>query len=111
MDTEGIAIRSLQSVALGQPPSCVEFLPSHQDFFVVGTYHLHKNLKKGEDLSANDSQATSNAQSRSGSLVLLNLEKSNLYACISWCSIIEPSTAAPLLKAAFLKQYRIPSDP
>lgn len=93
MTSEGLAIRSLQSVALDQPPSCVEFVPSHQGFFVVGTYHLDTDLEKEEDFSANDSQRTVK-QSRSGSLVLLNLEKSNMYACISWYSMIEPSTAA-----------------
>ena len=80
MTLEGLAIKSLQNVTLDQPPSCVEFLPSHQDFFVVGTYHLHASLEKGEDLSSNESQATVNAQSRSGSLVLLNWESSNMYA-------------------------------
>lgn len=65
------------------PPSCLEFVPNHPDYFVVGTYTLAEQQEENgsapartedEDQDGED-QDTQNAipQSRSGSLILYKL--------------------------------------
>lgn len=76
MASEGRTVKSTQTHILEKPPSCIEFLPSNQDFFLVGTYYLDSGAGQ-ED--TND-QATNLAQSRNGSLLLFKLEETNMYA-------------------------------
>ena len=63
---------------LDQPPSCIEFSPTHPDLFVVGTYLLEST---GEgDGGGEDAQSPSGrAQKRRGSLLLFGLQGERLY--------------------------------
>ncbi len=74
MTSEGPLIQSDYSMTIDAPPSCLEF---HSiDHFVVGTYSL--NLGDHENLArdGNDDQAAEQReQSRSGSLILFNLDR------------------------------------
>jgi diphthamide biosynthesis protein 7 len=48
-DVEGTRqIKSLHTLIFDKPPCCLEFLPNHRDYFIVGTYNL---VKEGEDVS------------------------------------------------------------
>ena len=76
MASEDHVINSTQTNILEKPPSCIEFLPSNQYFFLVGTYYLDSGAGQ-ED--TND-QATNLAQSRNGSLLLFKLDETNMYA-------------------------------
>jgi len=74
MTSDGPLIQSGYSMVIDAPPSCLEF---HSiNYFVVGTYSLklgdHENLAQDD----NDDQATEQGkQSRSGSLILFNLDR------------------------------------
>jgi len=74
MTSEGPFIQSDYSMIIDAPPSCLEFHST--DYFVIGTYSLelvdHENLARDN----NDDQATEQGkQSRSGSLILFNLDR------------------------------------
>lgn len=62
-------LRSLTSIILELPPSCLEFCSAFPDLFVVGTYYLEQD--------AND-QSGSLPQERRGSLLLFRLEGQEL---------------------------------
>ncbi|KAI4597820.1 hypothetical protein KJ359_004097 [Pestalotiopsis sp. 9143b] len=65
-------IRSLVTLTLDLPPSCIEFCPAYPDYFVIGTYDLQKEeaaLAGGDDDESNVQQS----QTRHGSLVTFRL--------------------------------------
>ncbi len=63
------ALRSLTSITLELPPSCIEISSAFPDLFVVGTYYLEQQT--------ND-QSGSLPQERRGSLLLFRLAGQNL---------------------------------
>jgi diphthine methyl ester acylhydrolase len=71
--------QSLWSTTLELPPSCIAFCPTEPDLIVVGTYYLHNATSQREKREHNDDEtvsgadATSAAQSRSGSLLLYQI--------------------------------------
>ena len=66
------SINSITSKLLDLPPSCVEFAPCQQEYFVIGTYYLEPNDEHEE--SNREAQ-----QARRGSLILFRLQGHNLY--------------------------------
>ena len=81
MASKGGVVEPEQGIVLDAPPSCLEFSPLNQEYFVVGTYSLesgnHADVAR-EDSS--DGAIDNRTQSRSGILVLFNLERDKLYA-------------------------------
>ncbi|KAI1371019.1 hypothetical protein F4677DRAFT_436932 [Hypoxylon crocopeplum] len=79
MDTQEQNIVPLRSLTLDLPPSCIEFCPSHPDYFVVGTYNLHKEDEPDADIPIGDDeqQTRKHSQTRNGSLVLFKLSGSS----------------------------------
>ncbi|KAI1478566.1 hypothetical protein F4774DRAFT_385356 [Daldinia eschscholtzii] len=78
MEVHGRGITPLKSLTLDLPPSCVEFCPSHPDYFVVGTYNLQKEDKTEADITTetdDEIQQVKKTQTRNGSLVLFKLLK------------------------------------
>ncbi|KAI1804624.1 hypothetical protein F4811DRAFT_519206 [Daldinia bambusicola] len=78
MDVQGRGITPLKSLTLDLPPSCIEFCPSHPDYFVVGTYNLQKEDKDKADADMtteadDEPQQIKKTQTRNGSLVLFKL--------------------------------------
>ncbi|KAL0257818.1 Prohibitin-2, subunit of the prohibitin complex (Phb1p-Phb2p) [Diplodia seriata] len=69
------SIKSIRSLTLDIPPSCIEFVPGHPELFVVGTYYLEKN-NDGENTTAE--QIDGQPQQRTGSLLLFKLEGNEL---------------------------------
>lgn len=80
MAQEGQLINSLQTLILDLPPSCIEFCPAYQDYFVVATYDLQKDDKEqtAED-SEQQEQQQQHHQTRNGSLVLFRLAEGKVY--------------------------------
>jgi diphthine methyl ester acylhydrolase len=83
------SIKSKASLVLELPPSCVEFWPQFSEWAVVGTYYLERNesqahgntaLQTNEGDSSRDSTLHEQmpSQQRSGSLVLLKVERDNM---------------------------------
>jgi len=69
-------IKSISSLTLEEPPSCIAFCPTQPDYFVVGTYLLHEAKDGGTSAcegTENDHDASAPAQKRSGSLILYRL--------------------------------------
>lgn len=65
-----MSITSEKSTVLDIPPSATAFCPSHPEFYVVGTYFLHRN---------EDGQEPSDGpQKRTGTLILYRLEGTEL---------------------------------
>jgi diphthine methyl ester acylhydrolase len=62
------SIPSPFSLILDFPPSCVAFVPTQPQYFVVGTYFLHP-----KDEQHSGDKADKEAQRRSGSLILYKL--------------------------------------
>ena len=58
------------------PPSCVAFSPLYLDYFVVGTYYLDKDADVNDETS--EPSAEKSSQSRSGSLILFQLDGDNM---------------------------------
>ena len=56
--------KSLTTVFLDQPPSCLEFCPETQDHFVVGTYLLSETKNEGGSIQ----------QTKTGSVQLWKLD-------------------------------------
>ncbi|KAK0648802.1 hypothetical protein B0T16DRAFT_408852 [Cercophora newfieldiana] len=76
-------ISSTRSLQLDLPPSCVEFCPASQNYFLVGTY----NLQKDEELAAanveqsgNETQGAGPAkpQTRNGSILAFRLAEKTI---------------------------------
>ncbi|KAI0154077.1 hypothetical protein BJ166DRAFT_555966 [Pestalotiopsis sp. NC0098] len=65
-------IRSLVTLTLDLPPSCIEFCPAYPDYFVIGTYDLQKEeaAQAGEE---DDKSNVQQSQTRHGSLVTFRL--------------------------------------
>lgn len=71
-DEPAPSFKSTTRTQLDLPPSCIEFAPGQQEYFVVGTYHLEsKDEHEAENREAE--------QTRSGSLILFHLQGDNLY--------------------------------
>lgn len=85
------SIRSLSSLVLGLPPSCIAFCPTYPQYLVVGTYFLHPKTNKqaepqesvssprirqdAESEASDDvEEVVAEVQQRSGSLVLYHVE-------------------------------------
>ncbi|KAG5937897.1 hypothetical protein E4U60_001626 [Claviceps pazoutovae] len=78
-------IASTAHVTLDLPPSCVQFCPSDDRFFVVGTYNLEKDSAQTRSVVALDQNSHeeedlnfSAPQSRNGSLLLFLIDGSSL---------------------------------
>ncbi|KAK6854743.1 WD-40 repeat-containing protein [Apiospora arundinis] len=75
-------VHSQQSLTLDLPPSCIEFCPTHPQYFVVGTYNLQKDDgAPTEDINADSDDdddtiqvAARQSQNRNGSLVVFQLD-------------------------------------
>lgn len=78
-------LSSLRSLNLDLPPSCIAFHPTLSDYFVVGTYFLHKEediLPNAEEESScdegyGDGKGATTGQRRSGSLILMKFLHNN----------------------------------
>lgn len=71
------SISSIERLTLGLPPACIAFCPSEPEYFVIGTYHLHRKENQagedsGEDALGSPSQAEQ--QKRSGTLELFRVQ-------------------------------------
>ncbi|RMY29182.1 hypothetical protein D0866_08875 [Hortaea werneckii] len=71
------SISSVERLTLDLPPACVAFCPTEPEYFVIGTYHLHRKENEagedsGEDASGSPSQAEQ--QKRSGTLELFRVQ-------------------------------------
>ncbi|KAL1633500.1 hypothetical protein SLS56_002885 [Neofusicoccum ribis] len=69
------SIKSIRTLTLDIPPSCIEFVPNHPDLFVVGTYFLEK--KDGDEGDAAE-PPSDQPQQRTGSLLLFRLDGDEL---------------------------------
>jgi diphthine methyl ester acylhydrolase len=65
-------MKSLVTLTLELPPSCIEFCPAFPEYFVIGTYDLQKDegAQANEEISATNQQQS---QTRHGSLVTFRL--------------------------------------
>lgn len=81
-------IRSLVTLTLDLPPSCIEFCPAYPDYFVIGTYDLQKEeaAQAGEE---DDKSNAQQSQTRHGSLVTFRLTGEKVYVIPSPTTIIE----------------------
>ena len=66
-------LTSRASLVLDLPPSCVQFCPSHADYFVVGTYNLKQGGEGAEGVKG-DKPDGNKSQSRNGSLLLFRID-------------------------------------
>ncbi|KAI1181010.1 hypothetical protein F4777DRAFT_182897 [Nemania sp. FL0916] len=78
MEAKARAIKSLRSLTLDLPPSCIEFCPAHPDHLVIGTYNLQTEepaTEEGNENSDNEAnyKKPKKPQSRNGSLVVFRL--------------------------------------
>lgn len=77
-------IASTAHVTLDLPPSCVQFCPSDDRFFVVGTYNLEKDSAQTRSVAVDrnsheeEDLTFSAPQSRNGSLLLFLIDGSSL---------------------------------
>ncbi|KAK1580246.1 uncharacterized protein LY79DRAFT_521226 [Colletotrichum navitas] len=74
-----VAVASKQSLVLDLPPSCIEFCPSHPEYFVVGTYNLVKDEEPQDEAEGAGSSVAKKAQNRNGSLVVFRLASSSVH--------------------------------
>ena len=68
------SITSIASTVLAAPPSCVAFVPHHENIVIVGTYSLHEASSESESNERTEGISVANkneSQSRSGSLIIL----------------------------------------
>ncbi|KAI1207445.1 uncharacterized protein F4807DRAFT_434637 [Annulohypoxylon truncatum] len=80
MEKQGRSITPLRSLTLDLPPSCIEFCPSHPEYFVVGTYNLQRGSEDPGTVAEGDEeqeQATKSVQTRDGSLILFRLAETD----------------------------------
>lgn len=66
------SIRSLLTLTLDLPPSCIEFWPRDSQYAIVGTYNLEK--EDGQGLSDPAQHEGRKSQQRNGSLILVRVE-------------------------------------
>ncbi|KAI9796444.1 MAG: hypothetical protein M1825_000623 [Sarcosagium campestre] len=64
-------IKSLATLILDLPPSCIEFSPLHPDYLVVGTYYLDQH--DTQNIADNSKGSQKTLQQRSGSLILCRI--------------------------------------
>jgi diphthine methyl ester acylhydrolase len=69
-------VKSLLTLTLDLPPSCIEFCPSYPGYFVVGTYDLRKD---DAQVSNEEEPASQHLQIRNGSLVTFRLTGEKVY--------------------------------
>lgn len=71
-------VSSRESLVLDLPPCCVQFCPSHPQYFVIGTYNLEKDENAGDQGSEtsgdNSVSETRTHQNRNGSLVVYHTD-------------------------------------
>lgn len=72
------SIKSLCSLTLDLPPSCIEFWPSDSEYAVIGTYNLEKQTEQ-EQPDAPQDEGQKKSQSRNGSLILVHVDGDNVY--------------------------------
>jgi hypothetical protein len=72
------SIKSLCSLTLDLPPSCIEFWPSDSEYAIVGTYNLEKQTEQEQPDAAQDGEQKK-SQSRNGSLILVHVDGDNVY--------------------------------
>jgi diphthamide biosynthesis protein 7 len=76
------SIKSLCSLTLDLPPSCIEFWPSEPEYAVAGTYNLEKQTEQEQADAAQD-EGQKKSQSRNGSLILVHVDGDNVYVAMS----------------------------
>lgn len=86
-------ISSSCSTVIDIPPSAVAFCPSHPEYYVVGTYFLHR--------TAEGEQPSDAPQKRTGTLILYRLEGTQLYV---GTSLVE------ICNLAIMKQHLLTVD-
>lgn len=74
MNSPPLTLKSNLTIFLDLPPSCLEFVPFLQNYFVVGTYFLESSSANN-----NDSTIKEITQKRSGSLNLYRLQNNEMY--------------------------------
>ncbi|KAI6844557.1 WD40 repeat-like protein [Hortaea werneckii] len=72
------SISSIERLTLDLPPACIAFCPTEPEYFVIGTYHLHREENQASENSDGDASASpsslSEQQKRSGTLELFRLQ-------------------------------------
>merc|ERR1712000_458111 len=72
------SISSIERLTLDLPPACIAFCPTEPEYFVIGTYHLHREENQASENSDGDASASpsslSGQQKRSGTLELFRLQ-------------------------------------
>lgn len=69
------SIKSLKSLTLDLPPSCIEFWPTVPEYAVVGTYYLDKAADDGNaEIPEDRGDETKKSQTRNGSLILVQVD-------------------------------------
>lgn len=71
------SVRSLKSLTLELPPSCIEFFPLNPQYAVIGTYNLQK--EGGQEPSDGAQVAQPKGQQRNGSLILIKVFDDTVY--------------------------------
>ena len=78
------SISSLERLTLDLPPACIAFCPTEPEYFVIGTYHLHRKENQASENSGEDASASPSCQTeqqkRSGTLELFRLQGEHVYA-------------------------------
>ncbi|GAB1739732.1 hypothetical protein NU219Hw_g4671t2 [Hortaea werneckii] len=72
------SISSIERLTLDLPPACIAFCPTEPEYFVIGTYHLHRKENQvgedpGEDAAGSPS-SQAEQQKRSGTLELFRVQ-------------------------------------
>lgn len=75
-----VSIPSKTSIILDLPPSCIEFSPFHQNYFIVGTYYLEPESGASHTtfIQQQDDKIRRPPQDRKGSLTLFHLDDGKL---------------------------------
>ncbi len=69
-------VKSIRSVTLDLPPSCIELFPINPQYAVIGTYNLEK--EGGQDPSDGAQTVHEKGQQRNGSLILVKVSGDNV---------------------------------
>lgn len=74
------SVKSIASITLDTPPSCIELWPANRRYAVIGTYYLEKTDTQNHDqpgeINIDDvnPDGQKGRQQRTGSLVLLDIQ-------------------------------------
>ncbi|KAI7162517.1 WD40 repeat-like protein [Hortaea werneckii] len=72
------SISSVERLTLDLPPACIAFCPTEPEYFVIGTYHLHRKENQADEDSGEDASGSPSSQAeqqkRSGTLELFRMQ-------------------------------------